>query len=158
MRLSFKHTALLATLLMMVACATVRPVPVQTTTQVQTIIKDSLIYRTDTLTLEVPVESSVAYHVQSSHLETSVAFSDASIDTTGLLTHTIQNKPYKAQKEVVYVDKVRTEYRDSIQVREVPVEVEKVREVVPSWCWWLLALNILAIIALGVKLYLHFWK
>lgn len=156
MRLSLRNITLLATAVLMLGCATIRPV--QTTTNVQTIIKDSLIYRTDTITLEIPVESSAAYHVQSSHLETSAAYSDASIDTTGLLTHTIQNKPFKTQKEIVYIDKVRTEYRDSIQIQTQEVPVEVIREVVPRWSWWLLGLNILAIIALGIKFYLHFRK
>ena len=112
----------------------------------------------DTVTLEVPVESSASFQVQSSHLETTVAYSDASVDSTGLLNHTLTNKPFKVEKEIVYLDRVKTEYRDSLVVKEVPVEVETIKKVVPKWVFLLIAVNILTIIALGVKFYLHFRK
>ena len=142
----------------MLGCATIRPVPVENNTQVQTIVRDSVVIHRDTVTLEVPVESSASFQVQSSHLETTVAYSDASVDSTGLLNHTLTNKPFKVEKEIVYLDRVKTEYRDSLVVKEVPVEVETIKKVVPKWVFLLIAVNILTIIALGVKFYLHFRK
>lgn len=155
MRCFFKDLGLLVTTLMLVvACATVRPVPVQTTTQVQTVYRDSVVVHRDTITLEVPVESTSAADVQHSHLETSVALSDASVDSLGMLKHTLTNKPFKAEKEIVYLDRKVVEYRDSLVTVEVPVPVEVTKKVVPRWCWWLLAVDVLALLALGVWLYL----
>lgn len=157
-RFYFNVTAFVVTILMIVACATVRPVPVETTTQVQTIIRDSIQIHRDTVVLEVPVETSSAFDVQYSHLETTVALSDARVDSTGLLSHTLVNKPFKVEKEIIYQDHKVVEYRDSIQVKEVPVEVEVIRKVVPKWCWYLLVLNVLALVAIGVRVYLKFKK
>lgn len=113
-----------------------------------------MVIHRDTVTFQVPIESSSAYGVQYSHLESTVAYSEASVDSTGLLSHTLVNKPVKLEKEIVYLDRVKTEYRDSLVVKEVPVEVEVIRKVVPRWCWTLLAFNILVVLALCVYVYL----
>jgi hypothetical protein len=138
--------ALLAIATLMLGCATVRPVPIETTTNIQTVVRDSLVIHRDTVTISIPDESSAAYQVQSSHLESTVAYSDASVDSTGLLSHTLVNKPVKFEREIVYLDKIRTEYRDSIVTKEVPVEVEVVQKVIPKWAWMLLVFNLLALI------------
>lgn len=139
---------------MLLGCGAVKPVPVETTTNVQTVVRDSVVIHRDTVTFQVPIESSSAYGVQYSHLESTVAYSEASVDSTGLLSHTLVNKPVKLEKEIVYLDRVKTEYRDSLVVKEVPVEVEVIRKVVPRWCWTLLAFNILVVLALCVYVYL----
>ena len=56
-------------------------------------------------------------------METSVATSDASIDSLGLLHHTLVNKKDSLKSKIQYVDKIV--YRDSIEIKEVPFEVEK---------------------------------
>ena len=53
-------------------------------------------------------------------METSVATSDAEIDSLGLLHHTLNNKKDSIKTKIQYIDKIV--YRDSIDVREVPVE------------------------------------
>lgn len=158
MRLFFNAIISTAIAILMLGCATIRPVPVQSTTNVQTVVRDSIVVHRDTVTLEVPVESTFAFQVQSSHLETTVALSDAYVDSTGLLNHTLSNKPFKAEKEIVYLDRKVVEYRDSIQVKEVPVEVEVVKTKVPRWCWWLLVVDILVLLAFGAYVYLKFIK
>ena len=55
-------------------------------------------------------------------METSVATSDAEIDSLGLLHHTLVNKKDSLKREIQYIDKIV--YRDSVEVREVPVEVK----------------------------------
>ena len=55
-------------------------------------------------------------------METSVAVSDAEIDSLGLLHHTLVNKKDSIKTKIQYVDKII--YRDSIEVQEVPVEVK----------------------------------
>ena len=148
----------LAIAILMLGCATVRPVPVETTTTVQTIVRDSVVIHRDTVTLEVPVETSSSFQVQSSHLETTVALSDAYVDSTGLLNHTLSNKPFKLEKEIVYLDRKVETVRDSLVTVEVPVEVETIKKVVPRWCWTLLAFNILVLLVSGVYVYLKFLK
>ena len=138
----------------MMCCGTTHQIPVGTDTQVQTIIRDSVVIHRDTITYQIPIESSVAFNVQHSHLETTVAWSDASVDSLGMLNHTLTNKPIKLEKEIVYLDRWKTEYRDSIQVKEVPVEVEVIRKVIPKWCWYLLVFNIILVVLSGVYVYL----
>ena len=44
--------------------------------------------------------------------------------------------------------------RDSIIIKEVPVEVEKVVKVAPKWAWWTLGWTILSL--LGLILFIYF--
>ena len=160
MKSFFRNTGLLATLLLMVACATVRPVPTENT-NVQTIIRDSVVIHNDTVRIDVPVERyvDVVRQYDTLRLETSIAKSEAYVDT---LTHTLkgklEHKPTALKTEIKYVDRIVTEYRDSVITKEIPVEVEVVRETIPRWCWYLLVLNVLALIILAVRIYLKFIK
>ena len=86
-----------------------------------------------------------------STVETSLAKSTATV-SNGTLHHTIENKKDSIKTKIVYKDKIikQTEYR------EVPVEVEVVKKVVPGWCWWLLVINILTVIVFAIRLYFRF--
>ena len=64
-------------------------------------------------------------------METSVAESDAEIDSLGLLHHTLTNKKDSIKTKIQYIDKIV--YRDSIEIKEVPVEVEKPVPYVPKF-------------------------
>ena len=133
-------------------CGTTRPTT--TTTQVVYQYRDSLVIHRDTVTLEVPIETASAFNVQHSHLETLVATSEASVDSTGLLSHTLTNKPFKVEKEIVYVDHKVVEYRDSLVTKEVPVEVEVVKTVTPRWAWRLVVVDFVLLVVLGAWVYL----
>ena len=84
--------------------------------------KDSLVVRTELVSIALPLESHSIITKKKSHLETSVAESDAEIDSLGLLHHTLVNKKDSIRTKIQYVDKIV--YRDSIVTKEVPVEVE----------------------------------
>lgn len=86
-----------------------------------------------------------------STVETSLAKSTATV-SNGTLHHSIENKKDSIKTKIVYKDKIitKTEYK------EVPVEVEVVKKIVPSWCWWLLGINILVIIGFAIRLYFRF--
>lgn len=84
------------------------------------ISKDSLIVHTELISVALPLESHSIITKSKSHLETSVATSDAEIDSLGLLHHTLANKKDSLKREIKYIDKIV--YRDSIEVQEVPVE------------------------------------
>ena len=89
---------------------------------IKIVSKDSLVVHTELVSVAIPNESHSIITKSKSHLETSVAESDASIDSLGMLHHTLTNKKDSIKTKIQYVDKIV--YRDSVEVREVPVEVE----------------------------------
>lgn len=83
----------------------------------------------DTVKVDVPQESTYVVATDSSHLETSVAESDAYIDTLGLLHHSLTNKDVKLEKEIIYKEK-------EVKVKEevpYPVEVPVPEKYVPEY-------------------------
>ena len=127
-------------------------VPVETDTHVEH--RDSVIYRTDTLRIDVPVEliKEVVPQLDTLVMETSVAKATAYLDTSMVaLRGVLENKKTSlSQVQVVYKEKIQ--YRDSIQVKEVPVpvEVEKRVPYVP------LFFKIMAVIGIIFLAYLTF--
>ena len=93
--------------------------------------KDSLVVQTKLVSIAIPNESHSIITKKKSHLETSLAESDAEIDSLGLLHHTLVNKKDTLKTKIQYVDKII--YRDSVEVREVPVEVEKPVPYIPKF-------------------------
>lgn len=111
----------------------------------KTVVKDSLIYIRDTLYLPLPVEEKeVKTTADSSHLETSIAESDAWIDSIGQLNHTLKNKDtvYKYIYDTVYINKTITEYKE----KEVPIEVPIEVSYIPKWAWFCI---IIAAVSVG---------
>ena len=135
-------------LLLFVSCSTIKYVPVKGEDIYHTeyITKDSIVYTPVEVIKEVVPELDTLY------METSVAKAKAYLDTN---LNTLKGE-MKNKKEVIYRDKIV--YRDSIviQKQEIPVEIEVEKKVVPSWCWWLLGINILAIIGFAIRLYFRF--
>ena len=135
-------------ILLLTSCSTIKYVPVKETeyvtvteTLVDTVIKWALpIEKVDKETKDT-----------TSTVETSLAKSTATV-SNGTLHHTIENKKDSIKTKIVYKDKIikQTEYK------EVPVEIEVEKKVVPSWCWWLLGINILATIVFAIRLYFRF--
>ena len=110
-------------------CATPKYLP---SSDIKIIAKDSLIVRTELISVALPLEShTIVTPTKKSHLETSLAESDAEIDSLGLLHHTLVNKKDSLKREIQYIDKIV--YRDSIETREVPVEVEKKVPYIPKF-------------------------
>lgn len=80
--------------------------------------------RIDTVTVEVavPMESvSQVVRTDSSHVETSLAMSDAWINGDGTLGHIISNKPQKLKGEAFVPVKDTQTNKESEKIREVPV-------------------------------------
>ncbi len=91
---------------------------IKDSTRVET--KVVTVFIKDTVTITVPEHTlKTATRDSSSHLETDYAVSDASIDSSGTLHHTLANKagsvPVPAETKVIY--------RDSIVFRDRKVEV-----------------------------------
>ena len=139
---------LLFILLLFVSCSTIKYVPVKETEYVT--VTEALV---DTVIKWMPPVEKADKETKdtTSTVETSLAKSTATV-SNGTLYHTIENKKDSIKTKIVYKDKIikQTEYR------EVPVEVEVEKKVVPSWCWWMLGINILAIIVFAIRLYFRF--
>lgn len=118
----------LLALLMLSACRTAKPsepsTPVILTNSDSIRIEYIERVRIDTVTVEipVPVESSRQVVMDStSHLETSLAFSDAWINTNGSLGHSINNKDYPIKADVPVPVKDTQTNKSSDTIKEVPV-------------------------------------
>ena len=135
-------------LLLFVSCSTIKYVPVKETEYVT--VTETIV---DTVIKWAPPIEKVDKETKdtTSTVETSLAKSTATV-SNGTLHHTIENKKDSIKTKIVYKDKIvtKTEYK------EVPVEVEVVKKVVPSWCWWLLGINILTAIGFAIRLYFRF--
>ena len=116
--------------------------------------KDSLVIHTELISVALPLESHSIITKSKSHLETSVAVSDAEIDSLGLLHHTLANKKDSIKTKIQYIDKIV--YRDSIITKEVPVEVKVPIRYIPKFyqftfiLFWIIVLFI--VIKLLIKL------
>ena len=100
-------------------CATPKYLP---SSNIKIVSKDSLVINTKLVSIALPLESHSIITKSKSHLETSVAESDAEIDSLGLLHHTLVNKKDSISTKIQYVDKIV--YRDSTETKEVPVPVK----------------------------------
>ena len=112
--------------------------------------KDSLIVHTELISVALPLESHSIITKSKSHLETSVAESDAEIDSLGLLHHTLVNKKDTLKSKIQYIDKIV--YRDSVEVREVPVEVEVKVPYIPKFYQFTFMLFWIFVLFIVVKL------
>ena len=111
--------------------------------------RDTTIWKTDTLSVEVPVERIVEVTPKDTLvMETSVAKSVSFYNKEiRMLQGSLENKKVALQKEYVYKDRIVT--KDSIVTKEVPVpvEVEKKVVVVP---WIYKVLSVIGLLALCV--------
>lgn len=110
-------------------CKKVQYVPVETKTDsvyVEKLVKD-------TVRFEIPGDTVRVVAQDSSHLETKWSVSDAKIDSTGRLHHSLINKDIKIKKEIVYKE---IEKRVEVE-KEVPVEVEVPVKYVPDYYKWI---------------------
>ena len=112
--------------------------------------KDSLVIHTELISVALPLESHSIITKSKSHLETSVATSDAEIDSLGLLHHTLANKKDSLKREIQYVDKIV--YRDSIITKEVPIEVKVPIRYIPKFYQFTFILFWIIVLFIVVKL------
>ena len=117
---------------------------------IKIIAKDSLVVHTELISVAIPIENhSIVTPTKKSHLETSVATSDAEIDSLGLLHHTLTNKKDSLRTKIQYVDKIS--YRDSIEVKEVPVPVEVKVPYIPKFYKFTFALFWIFVLFIVIK-------
>ena len=114
------------------SCASSKPKVVE---RVKTEVRTETIFVRDTLTFEIPAQSSERVTRDStSYLETDYAVSTASILSDGSLFHELRNKARKM--EIPFLKPVKS--NDSIVYRdkEIPVPYEVPVEVVKPLSWW----------------------
>lgn len=125
------------------ACAVQKP-PV-TNTIIE--YRDTTIFKTDTVKVDIPVEKVVEITPGDTlRMETSIAKAEAFYNRDiKMLQGKLENKPGSIKTEVVYKERVIT--KDSLVYKEVPVEVEveKIVKVVP---WWAKILSFFGFISL----------
>lgn len=116
-------------LLLLCSCATTRYVPVNQIRHITTIERDTIVE------VVTPPESVTNTTTDTtSVIKTRYATSTATV-SGGVLTH---NLTQPARKDSVKIEKIYIQVTDSVPY---PVEVEVVREVVPTWSWWSLVVS-----------------
>lgn len=132
MRRTASNAILLAlTAILLASCAITKPPQVIIVDSTRVEIRERLVH--DTVDFKVPVEvEKIVTRDTSSHLENSLASSDASV-SGGLLTHTLATKPQTIQVPVT-TTVVDTVYVEKQKEQEIPppqiIEVEK------KLTWW----------------------
>ena len=131
--------------------------PTTTTTQVVYEYRDSIRWKDSTILVPIPVERyvDVVPVYDTLRLETTVASASAYVDT---LTHTLKgrlvNKPDSIRTIVKFKDRLVEVRRDSLVVREVPVEVEVPVRYVPKVYKWCLVWTVLSVVLVALWVYL----
>lgn len=144
-----KNIWLIVILLTLMGCASVKEIPVQTVEKV--IVKDSLIYVTDTLRIEVPKEivREVVPQVDTSYLKTSLAESTAYLDTINRKIH--HTLTQRGEIKIKYDTVFKVQYVDRIVEKDVPIEVEVIKYKRDTFFWVLLGWAILCVLAVILK-------
>lgn len=133
---------------------------ISSSSNIKIVSKDSLVVQTKLVSIAIPNESHSIITKKKSHLETSLAESDAEIDSLGLLHHTLVNKKDSLKSKIQYIDKIV--YRDSIEVKEVPVPVEVKVPYIPKFyqftfiLFWVFVLSVIVKLLLKLGLFKHF--
>ena len=141
-------------LLLIVGCGTTQYIPIETTEKV--VVKDSVVYVNDTITIEIEKEKIVEVVPADtvSQIATSLAFSEAKIEK-GMLYHSLEQKgQIKAKIDTFYV----TQIKEVEKLVEVPIEVIKEVKYIPEWAWYSVIFNVIVLCFIAFKIYLRFKK
>ena len=139
-------------MVIMVSCGVGRQ-HIQVPVKIDSVYIERVVERIDTVRIKIPGERVYVIKQDSSHLETAVAVSDAKIDSTGMLHHSLTNKDVELKKEIVYKDRV-IEKRVEVE-KKVPVEVEVPVKYIPDYYKWI---NILFWCIIGTVLIFVIFK
>ena len=153
-----KKIALLITVFI-TACSIIKPVPIETNTQVH--IKDSTVYNyIDSIRIhEATRYRDFAWMNDTLKLRGNRSRAWAVCDTLkGCLIGEIEEDKVEEKTKIIYKDRI--EYRDSIRNVEVPVpvEIEKEVKVYPRWMIVLSLFGIVSTLVLGFQVYLKLKK
>ena len=138
--------------ILMVSCATPKVAQDYQRDSVVYIVKDTMIFKDSVVLVEIPTERErlVVAETDTSHLETSVAWSEAYV-ADGRLHHTLQNKDALLPVKVTLPMKVHSEQREKAMVQRQMIEVEKE---LSRWQNFLIAVGYTVLVAVAVWLVL----
>ena len=112
-------------LCLITSCKTIQYVPVKGDTQIE--YRDTTVYRDSVIYIPKETIKEIVPALDTLYMETSLAQSRTYLDTSmRVLRGDMKNKKGITEK-IQYKDRIV--YRDSISIQEVPIEVEKVKEV-----------------------------
>ena len=145
--------------LLIAACGICKPTPPNPSENTVVHVIDSVAWHDSTVYYVVPKEIYNDYTSLLDTLKLATSFSEFEswVDTTSnTLKGTARNTVEKIPVEIKWKEKIV--YKDSVSIKEIPVpyEVEKVVTKYPTSYWWFMGFTILALIYLGIKLYLKF--
>lgn len=112
---------------------------------------DSTVWHIDTIRIELPMESSTSTSpatADTSHLETSLAVSEAYVDSAGMLHHGIWNKPGSLEKEIAVPEHFHEHELESSHTETTTVTVEVERQLTAWQKLWITGGKIFALIIL----------
>ena len=140
---------------LLMGCAKTVYVPVQGENKIE--YRDSIIHIKDTVRVEIPKEvvKEVIPQVDTSRLETSVAYSEAYLDTINKkLAHTLKNKEKALNVKLDTIVRVEyvNQYIEKPVIQEVKVEVPYVPKPYKYSMWF----SVIVILLVGVRLFLKF--
>lgn len=134
----------------------IQQVPVREIEKIE--YRDSIIHVRDTIKIFLPIEEKeISTRRDSSHLETSIAKSDAWIDNSGNLNHTLKNKrdkPLETIRDTIFITNNVTEYKG----KEVPVEVPVPEPYIPKIFWYITIYAAICATITIVKIIIKFKK
>lgn len=133
---------LLFSLIVLTGCGVTKVAP---TSEVRIVERTE--WKTDTVFVEIPlIEQVNTTHDTSSHLENGYALSDAVIDKSGKLTHTLSTKPQKrpeiVETPVIYKDSIVTVTQ--VIEKQVPAELSLSERIKIKAFWVLFVLVVIA--------------
>ena len=140
-------------MVIMVSCGVCRRQYVDVPVKVDSVYIERIVERIDTVRIKIPGEKIYVIKEDSSHLETAVAVSDAKIDSTGILHHSLENKDVELKKEIVYKDKI-IEKRVEVE-KKIPVEMPVQVKYIPDYYKWI---NIIFWCLVGIGLIFVIFK
>lgn len=145
---------------LLVGCATVKEVPVNTH-QIDSVRVEKVVeYRDTTIYVEVPHEviKEVVPELDTLFMENRVATSTTFLDTTTrTLRGELKTKPTKLPQPVKLPETTEKEEVIKEIIKEIPVRVEVEKKHIPNWCWYSLMVNIVVGMLIGFRIYRKFF-
>lgn len=146
----YKFFAIIATILILGSCGICAKIPRE---DVHIVVRDSVAISVKDSINWIPKEVLMEVApVDSSHLETTYAISDAWVDSLALLHHKLVQKPVKSEYKEKEVIKIQ---RDTCYIKEpYPVEIKKEVKVHYWYEKYLWIISIIAVAYVGIKIFI----
>ena len=133
-------------------CGTIKPVPVESNTEVH--IKDSTVYHViDSVRItEATRYRDMAWLGDTLRIRGNRSRMWAYADTTKeAVLGGLEEDKVEEKTKIIYKDRIS--YKDSLVYKEVPVEVEVEKKVTPKWAWFTLGISIIFFLILFYKIF-----